>query len=189
MAVQQPGAPTYRSFASVRQVARRYGASERTVRRLRRVARRHGLAARLDRSGVFARLTGRVRTFERVFGVKIRKQFDNDVLANTWFLPPRRNLRLPRDLRPLVREVVPVYARSTRRAGVRAEPPAARARRRRPQSGRSCASAGYGARQQRHVDGRLRRRPCHRRVRLRAGPDRVRARRRGHRRGRRPWRT
>ena len=116
MAVQQPGSATYRSFASVRQVARRYGASARTVRRLRRVARRHGLAARLDRSGVFARLTGRVRTFERVFGVKISKQFDNDVLANTWFLPPRRNLRVPRDLRPLVREVVPIYARSTRPA-------------------------------------------------------------------------
>ena len=114
MAVQQPGSATYRSFASVRQVARRFGASDRTVRRLRRVARRHGLAARLDRSGVFARLTGRVRTFERTFGVKIRKQFDNDVLANTWFLPPRRDLRVPRDLRPLVREVVPIYARSTR---------------------------------------------------------------------------
>ena len=49
MAVQQPGSATYRSFASVRQVARRFGASPRTVRRLRRVARRHGLAARLDR--------------------------------------------------------------------------------------------------------------------------------------------
>ena len=99
------------------------------MRRLRRVARRHGLAARLDRSGVFARLTGRVRTFERAFGVKIRKQFDNDVLANTWFLPPRRDLRVPRDLRPLVREVVPVYARSTRAPAAR---PGSGARRQAP---------------------------------------------------------
>ena len=76
-----------------------------------------------------------MRTFERTFGVKIRKQFDNDVLANTWFLPPRRDLRVPRDLRPLVREVVPVYARSTARR-------AARGRRRRQGLARAVQAPG-----------------------------------------------
>ena len=115
MAVQQPGSPSYRRFLTPGQAARRYGASARTGRRLRRVARRLGFVARLDESRVFARLTGRVGRFEQVFDVRFLKQFDNDVFANTWYLPGRRTLRVPRPLRPLVREVVPIYARSTRR--------------------------------------------------------------------------
>ena len=46
------------------------------------MARRHGLSARVDRSRVFARVRGTVRRFERLFGVHIRRQFDNDVIAN-----------------------------------------------------------------------------------------------------------
>jgi kumamolisin len=113
-AVSQPGSPSYRKFIGVRQAARRYGASPRTIRTLKRRARRHGLVARIDRSGVFARLTGTVRTFERTFRVSIVSQIDNDVFARTWFTRRSRPLRVPRDLRPLVREVVGVYARSTK---------------------------------------------------------------------------
>ena len=113
-AVSQPGSASYRKFIGVRQTARRYGASPRTIRTLKRRARRHGLVARIDHSGVFARLTGTVRTFERTFRARIVSQIDNDVSARTWFIPRNRPLRVPRDLRPLVREVVGVYARSTR---------------------------------------------------------------------------
>jgi subtilase family serine protease len=113
-AVSQPGSPSYRKFVGVRQTARRYGASPRTIRTLKRRARRHGLVARIDRSGVFARLTGTVATLERTFRVRIRSQVDNDVFARTWFTRRNRPLRVPRDLRPLVREVVGVYARSTK---------------------------------------------------------------------------
>lgn len=120
-AVAQPGSPTYRKFIGVRQAARRYGASPRTIRTLKRRARRHGFVARIDRSGVFARLTGTVRVFERTFRVRIRSQIDNDVSARTWFVRRNRPLRVPRDLRPLVHEVVGVYARSARiRRGGRA---------------------------------------------------------------------
>ena len=113
-AVSQPGSPSYRKFVGVRDVARRYGASARTIRTLKRRARRHGLVARIDRSGVFARLTGPVSAFERTFRVRIVSQLDNDVFARTWFTRGNRPLRVPRDLRPLVREVVGVYARSAR---------------------------------------------------------------------------
>jgi kumamolisin len=112
--VSEPGSPNYRKFIGVRQAARRYGASPRTIRTLKRRARRHGFVARIDRSGVFARLTGTVRAFERTFRVRIRSQVDNDVFARTWFTRRSRPLRVPRDLRPLVREVVGVYARSTK---------------------------------------------------------------------------
>jgi kumamolisin len=113
-AVSQPGSASYRKFIGVRQTARRYGASPRTIRMLKRRARRHGLVARIDRSGVFARLSGTVRAFERTFRVRIVSQIDNDVSARTWFVARNRPLRVPRDLRPLVREVVGEYARSAR---------------------------------------------------------------------------
>jgi kumamolisin len=115
-AVSEPGSPNYRKFIGVRQAARRYGASPRTIRALKRGARRHGFVARIDRSGVFARLTGTVRAFERTFRVRIRSQVDNDVFARTWLPRGNRPLRVPRDLRPLVREVVGAYARSTKLA-------------------------------------------------------------------------
>jgi hypothetical protein len=113
-AVGNPGSSTYRRFLTVGQAARRYGASRKTVAAFRHAVRRHGLAARVDRSGVFARVRGSVRRFERVLGVRIRRQFDNDVFANGYFLAGKRRPRLPRDLRPLVREVVVSYSRSTR---------------------------------------------------------------------------
>ena len=113
-AVGQPGSPSYRQFLGAREVASRYGASRRTIAALGRVVRRHGLSARVDRSRVFARVRGSVRSFERLFGVHIRRQFDNDVFANGWFVTGRRPLRLPKGFRPLVREVVAAFSRSTR---------------------------------------------------------------------------
>jgi subtilase family serine protease len=113
-AVGRPGSTTYRRFLGVGQIARSFGARPKTVRAFRRAARRHGFTARVDRSGVFARLTGRVKRFEHVFGVRIRKQFDNDVLADSWVVGGDRRLRLPRDLRPLVRERVAFSARTTK---------------------------------------------------------------------------
>ena len=82
-----------------------------------------GAATRLRRAhrplGSVRAAHGTVRAFERTFRVRIRSQIDNDVFARTWFTRGNRPLRVPRDLRPLVREVVGVYARSTKlpRAG------------------------------------------------------------------------
>ena len=118
-AVGDPGSTSYRRFLTVQQAARRYGARRSTIVRLRRAARRHGLSVRIDRSGVFARIRGTVRDFERVFRVRIRRQFDNDVFANAYFPARNRSLTLPRDMRPLVREVVPSFSRSTRRRSAR----------------------------------------------------------------------
>jgi hypothetical protein len=111
-AVSEPGSASYRRFLGVREVARRYGASRRTVRAVRRAARRHGLVASIDRSGVFARLSGTVRRFERVLGVRIRRSIDNDTPAVGWAAPGVRPPRLPRDLRRHVTEVVASYDRS-----------------------------------------------------------------------------
>lgn len=121
-AVGKPGSPSYRKFLGARELARRYGARSRTIRVLRRRARRHGLVARVDRSGVFARLTGSVRTFERSFHTRLVSQVDNDVSARTWFVRGNRPLRLPRWLRPPVREVVAVYARTAKLSSSKARP-------------------------------------------------------------------
>ena len=63
-AVGNPGSATYRHFRTAAAVARRYGASASTIRRFRRGVRRHGLAVHVDRSRVFARVTGTVPAFE-----------------------------------------------------------------------------------------------------------------------------
>ena len=113
-AVGHPGSSTYRHFLSAKTVARRYGASASTVRRFKSGIRRHRLAARVDRSRVFARVTGTVPAFEDLLGIRIRKQFNNDVNANGWFAVGKGPPRLPHSLRPLVREIVTSYSRSTR---------------------------------------------------------------------------
>jgi kumamolisin len=113
-AVGDPSSASYRRFAGVDRVARRYGARPRTVRALRAALRPHGLSARVDRSRVFARVSGSARQFERLLGVRIRKSFDNDVFADAWSPAGKRRPRLPASLRPLVRELVLFYARSTR---------------------------------------------------------------------------
>ncbi len=131
-AVGKPGSPSYRSFLTASQTARRYGASRSTIVALRRAARRHGLTARADRSRVFARVRGTVRQFERALNVRIRRQFNNDVFADGWFLAGGSTPRLPGDLRPLVREVVASFSRSVRpRAG-------------RPGAGARAAATGPG---------------------------------------------
>jgi kumamolisin len=112
--VQQPGSPRYRRFLTAAQVARRYGATDRTRRAFLKDVRRLGLSARIDRSGVFARVVGTVSRFQRVFAVRITKLFNNDVLANAYSVAGGRPLRLPRRLRPLVREVVAAFSRSTK---------------------------------------------------------------------------
>ena len=113
-AVGDPRSATYRHFLSSPVVARRYGARASTIRRFRRGMRRHGLGVQVDRSRVFARVTGTVPAFERLLGIRIRKQFNNDVNANGWFAAGKRPPGLPHGLRPLVREIVTSYSRSTR---------------------------------------------------------------------------
>jgi hypothetical protein len=116
-AVSRPGSATYRSFLGVRQVAQRYGARPRTIRAFRRAARRHGLRVRIDRSGVFARVSASVRRFERVLHVPFERVPDNDDASVGWFVRgSTRHWRLPRDMRPLVRETMPAYNRSVRQS-------------------------------------------------------------------------
>lgn len=113
-AVQAPSSASYRHFLGPKQVAGRYGASGATVRALKRAGRWHHLRVRVDSSRVFARVSGTVARLERVFRVPVRRQYNNETLSWAWYVGPRKRLRLPRDMKPLVREVVPSFSRSQR---------------------------------------------------------------------------
>ena len=89
-----PSSGTYRHFLTQAATAKRYGAARRRSG-ASRARRRHGLRARVDRSRVFARVSGSVRGFQRLLRVRIRKQFDNDVFANTWFAAGKRSPACP----------------------------------------------------------------------------------------------
>jgi subtilase family serine protease len=103
-AVQQPGSSTYRRFLSARQVAERYGAS-RTVRsRFIRAARALGFSVEIDPSGVFARVSGSVTRFDRVFQVRLVHSIGDGPPVSTY--ATKRSLRLPPEMRPLVQDIV-----------------------------------------------------------------------------------
>jgi pro-kumamolisin-like protein len=111
-AVQAPSSPTYRRFLIAGEAAGRYGASAKTVRAVRRAGLRHGLRVRVDPSRVFARVEGTVARLQRVFHAPIRRQYNNETLSWAFYVGARHRLRLPRDMRPWVREVVPSFSRS-----------------------------------------------------------------------------
>jgi subtilase family serine protease len=116
-AVQDPGSPSYRHFSSLGQVAARYGASRSTRAAFLRDISALGLAAWIDPSGVFARVTGTVSQLDRAFKVRIRSTFGNFPNVITYTLPSGARLRLPAGLRPLVQDIVTTFAHSATASG------------------------------------------------------------------------
>ena len=144
-AVEQPGSPSYRRFLTASQVARRYGASQATRKAFLRAAARHGLRARIDPSGVFARVSGTVAQFDRVFKVRIHSLFTQDPNRIIYVLKGNGRLHLPADMRRLVEDVVPSYSHSASPSGRRDERAHAAARRkRRPADGKMDARLRQG---------------------------------------------
>jgi kumamolisin len=111
-AIQQPGSASYRRFLTPRQVAARYGATASVRTRFVRDVRRYGFSVRIDPSGVFARVTGSVGLFQRVFKVPITQGMGDNPPVLTY--GTTKPLRLPSDLRPLVQDVVSSYLRQVK---------------------------------------------------------------------------
>jgi subtilase family serine protease len=161
-AVQRPGSASYRRFLTLAQVSARYGASAATRAAFMRDIAGLGLSARIDSSGVFARVSGSVAAFERAFKVRIISVFGNDPNVITYSVKGSGRLPLPADLRPLVSDVVATYARSATASGKPAGALRRGARKLTPprRSGswtRGCAAAratgGFGFGQVRHAYG------------------------------------
>jgi subtilase family serine protease len=106
-AVQRPGSSTYRRFLTSAQVSTVYGASPAVRSAFVTAARRHGFSVRIDPSGVFARVTGTVAQFQRVFRVRVSRLMGDGPPDDS--ASATRPLRMPSDLRGLVDDVVPVY--------------------------------------------------------------------------------
>ena len=111
-ATQNPTSSRYRRFMSPARIANLYGATPATRSAFVRAVRRLGLSAQIDRSGVFARVSGTAAQLDRVFDVKIKRTFVQDPNAFIYSPGNRKTLRLPRSLRPLVREVSAFYEHS-----------------------------------------------------------------------------
>jgi kumamolisin len=109
-AVSDPSSGSYRNFRTTAQIRSGYGASPRTISRLRKVLRKRRLGLRVDPTGTFARITGTPRRFEKVFRVKVvRQQNDGPPL---WSWTAKRRPRLPAPMKPLIREVMPIFDRT-----------------------------------------------------------------------------
>lgn len=70
--VSTPGGERYRDFPTRSAVAADYGVSAPDLAVLRRVASTAGVRVHLDRTGVFARISGRPAAIRRFFGTKVR---------------------------------------------------------------------------------------------------------------------
>jgi subtilase family serine protease len=160
--IQRPGSSSYRRFLTPSQIAGRYGASAATRRAFVRDIGRLGLTARIDPSGVFARVTGSVGRFEHAFGARVDSTFSNDPNVIVYTVHGNRSLPMPSELRPLVDDVVATYAHSATPSGTPTTRAAAAARPvRRPRNTgtwtRGCrrarATGGFSFGQVRHAYG------------------------------------
>jgi subtilase family serine protease len=113
-AVQQPGSSTYRRFLRPVDVAALYGASPSVRSAFIRGVRRRGFSVRIDPTGVFARVTGTVERFERVFRTRVTHDISSGSGLPVYVFHATRPLRLPSDLRPLVDDVVPDFQQEFR---------------------------------------------------------------------------
>jgi kumamolisin len=105
-AVSTPGSPEYARFESIPQLARRFGATERTRRRVVGFLRRAGATdIRVDATGLFVDAIMRVSTADLVFGTSLGTFHATTAHAAT-FTAPRTAVVLPSGLRGLVTGVV-----------------------------------------------------------------------------------
>jgi kumamolisin len=111
-AVTQPGSLGYRRFLSLGQVGQLYGAGPKTRRALRAAAEESGVSVAIDRSGVFARMTGPTGRLEKIIGTRIRRTYSDEEHAFYWFVPQPSQIHLRKPFASLVREVVPVFDRT-----------------------------------------------------------------------------
>ena len=155
-AVQRPGSSTYRRFTSPRRIAAVYGASPSVRRRFLRLVRGYGFTAKIDASGVFARVRGPVALFDRVFKVKVVEENGDEPPVHAFSVKGAPHLPAP--LRPLVDDVVTSFAQQIP-AGPRLAERGTRPRRRQAPCSETHRNLGTG----------LREGEGHRRVQLRPG--------------------
>ncbi|MFN8151529.1 MAG: hypothetical protein U0R24_10460 [Solirubrobacterales bacterium] len=111
-AATTPGSSSYRHFESPPALAKQLGATRKTREAFRKEVKRlgPGLKVSVDPSRVFARVSGTRAQLQRAFGEPIHKQVDNDPNSVAFVVEGGR-LRLPKRLKSLTREVVPIYVR------------------------------------------------------------------------------
>lgn len=93
----------YRHWLSQKKVAKKYGASAATVAQLSGYLAARGISVNLDKSGVFARITGQVQTIETTFGSPIIYEDANNIryIAALPSQPPV----VPQEIQSVVQEV------------------------------------------------------------------------------------
>ncbi len=116
-ALTDPASPQYRHLLGRQVIFNRYGASSETIAGLRRVAKRYGMSVKVDKSRVFARVTGQIKEFQRVLGAPVVRAFDNDDNSMGFVVKNGHKLRLQKSFRPYVREIVAFSNRQVPKPG------------------------------------------------------------------------
>lgn len=74
-----PKSTYYRQWLSAGETAREYGATKATVDKVQRYLKKRGITIKVDRSRVFARVSGTVKAFQDTFGVSVIEISTEDV--------------------------------------------------------------------------------------------------------------
>jgi len=110
--VSTPGRPGYRAFLSLDEAARAYGASKKQRDRVRDWAASRGMSVAFDPTGLTAQITGRTSAWSKVYGgarVIATEGVPAPRLTSYYFGDSESMATgLPRELRGIVRAVIPV---------------------------------------------------------------------------------
>ena len=117
-----PRSGGYRDFLTLKELASAYGASPAAIKKLRATARDLGISVAVDATGLFARLTAPVSTWERVMGTEVAYEPAQEGSAGADPPGPQPYatysfvnadgtlfLDAPESLRSVVREFMPNY--------------------------------------------------------------------------------
>ena len=110
--VSTPGSPRYRQFLTLKDAAKRYGATDHQRDRLKAWAAANGMRVRFDATGMTARITGPTETWQEIFDDKVQAEQGGPAprLYSYFFGDGERvATTVPRPMKGVVAGIIPVY--------------------------------------------------------------------------------
>lgn len=112
--ISSPGSSRYREFLTLDRAGARYGATQQQRTRLTAWAKANGMRVRFDATGLTARITGPVETWQKVYKAEVQAEAGEPApRLMTYFFAQGEAIvnTVPESLKGVVAGVIPVYNR------------------------------------------------------------------------------
>jgi subtilase family serine protease len=110
--VSTPGSSRYREFLTLEQAGKRYGATSKQRNRLSSWAKANGMRVRFDATGLTARISGPVETWQRIYRAEVQAEGGSPApRLLTYFIAEGEAIAsdVPAPLKGLVAGMIPVF--------------------------------------------------------------------------------